>query len=108
MRDQETNRAEVALGRDLRGLAPRAGEAWFARELYRALAGRRWCCTGTGDVATPTPGVAERIVNDLRARVGRDPMALAQAGAIGELSEEVDREMLVRGWRPMATATAAE
>jgi hypothetical protein len=98
MPEQRLPPPEAALRRDLRTLAPLAGEDWFARELYHSLASRRWRHEQTGGVVAPSWREAERLVNEARAGEGVPSLELAQRGGEGELSDTVDRALRERGW----------
>jgi len=91
--------AELVLVRDLEGLADRVREDWFATELYRALAGRRLRRRdGSGTVVNLSWRRAEQVVGDLRQAAGAQPLALAQTGGEGEVSDDVGRALSERGW----------
>jgi hypothetical protein len=68
-------------------------------ELYRALTNNRW-----GKPDGPDGWVslswtrAEEIVNELRERVGKPPLALAQSGGEGTVSERIEETMRQLGW----------
>jgi hypothetical protein len=91
--------AELRLLGELEALAPQVREDWFAIDLYRALAERRW-----HPAADPGTGVsfswrrAEQIVDGLRSEQHAPPLALAQQGEEGRLSDDVDRALRARGW----------
>src|SRR3954463_8487227 len=98
MAEHHPSTAEAALEHDLRSLAASAGQDWFAFELYRALAQRRWRREADGAVAAPSWTLAERIVNELRERDGAPPLTLAQTGEEGTVPEEGDPQLRARGW----------
>jgi hypothetical protein len=107
MTTRETGDIERALARDLDQLGDRLLDEEFSTELYRALANRRWRKDGGPDGAVSLSwSRAEELVNDLRARRGREPLELAQTGGEGELSDTVEGELGRIGWRsePLNTA----
>jgi hypothetical protein len=92
------SQAEIALIRDLERLGEQVREDWFAVELYRALAGRRWRRRDAPGVVNLSWRRAEQIVDDLR-RVAHAPqLSLAQQGGEGQLSDDVERALGERGW----------
>lgn len=93
----ETDRAESALITDLATLGERFRDEQFSTELYRALAGGHLTKDGQG--FAPSWSRAERLVNDLRAEQGNEPLTLAQTGGEGEVSDLVADELQGLGWR---------
>src|SRR3954452_2941061 len=104
---EETDRLERELAADLATLGDRFTDERFCVELYRALTNNAWFWRddpGAGHIALSWT-LAERLVNDLRARVGREPLQLAQTGGEGEVSRTVEEELARLGWahRPLDT-----
>lgn len=100
--------AEEELLHDLRSLAPRAEEDWFATELYRALGNRRWHKLDRVDGSVSLSWRrAEDVVNELRADQGAPPLELHQTGGEGELSDAVGEELAALGWRSQALDTSS-
>ncbi len=99
---QAAETLERELVRDLETLADRIGrDEEFCGDLYRALTNNRWRKHGgpEGHVSLSWSRT-EELVNDVRGRQGKEPLALAQTGGEGEVSELV-RDALGRfGWRP--------
>jgi hypothetical protein len=96
MSDDDRARAELVA--DLEGASERlATDEQLAGELYRALAGGR--LTKDGASVAPSWGRAEATVNGLLERHGREPLALAQTGGEGELSDGAARLLEELGWR---------
>jgi hypothetical protein len=92
------SRAEIALLREVERLGDRVCEDWFAVELYRAMAGRRWRSqNGDGAVALSWRR-AEQVVDDLREAYHAPALSLTQRGGEGRLSEDVDRALRAHGW----------
>lgn len=92
----ETDRAESTLIADLATLGERFRDEEFSTELYRALAGGH--LVKDGQAFAPSWSRAERLVNDLRAEQGNEPLTLAQTGGEGELSDLVANELQRLGW----------
>jgi hypothetical protein len=92
------SRAEIALLREVERLGDRVCEDWFAVELYRALAGRRWRSEDGAGVVAMSWRRAEQVVDDLREAHRAPTLSLAQRGGEGQLSEEVDRVLRAHGW----------
>jgi hypothetical protein len=68
-------------------------------ELYRALTNNRWGKPdGPDGYVSLSWTRAEEIVNELRERVGKPPLALAQSGGEGEVSERIEETMRQLGW----------
>ena len=99
---------DLALLRSLEQLGDRVADERFARDLYRALAERRWIRDADGFSVAVSWKRAEEIVNLLRSRVGEDDLTLAQTGGEGELTERVAEEIERLGWRtePLDTSEA--
>ena len=91
---------ERELVNDLASLEERFADEEFSTELYRALAGDTWTKDGgpPGHVALSWSR-AEQVVNELRGRHARQPLALAQTGGEGEVSCVVADELGRLGWR---------
>ena len=98
---------ERELGRDLSTLRERFADEEFSTKLYRALTNNVWRKRGglAGHVSFSW-GRAEQLVNELRAPLGQAPLALAQTGGEGEVSELVADELGGLGWsaRPLNTS----
>lgn len=88
---------EFELFRDLETLDDRLDDEEFSSDLYRALSNRVWT-KGQGRVSLSWKR-AEEVVNELRARRLQEPLALAQTGGEGEVSDVVDDELGRLGWR---------
>ena len=98
----DTDTLEDALVTDLATLGDRLADDAFAAALYRALTRNAWA--GPLDAHLVLSWArAEELVNDLRARVGAEPLALAQSGGEGTVSGAVARELGRLGWshRPL-------
>jgi hypothetical protein len=95
---EPASRAEIALLRELERLGDRVCRDWFAVELYRALAGRRWRSENGDGIVALSWRRAEQVVDDLRAAHHAPALSLAQHGGEGELSGEVDRLLRADGW----------
>jgi hypothetical protein len=94
-----TETLERELVRDLHALEERFADDEFASELYRALTNRIWRKQdGPDGHVSLSWGRAEEIVNELRARVGAEPLELAQTGGEGEVSRVVGEELGRLGW----------
>jgi hypothetical protein len=98
---------EQQLREDLTALEDRFADEEFCGDLYRALANNVWSRDNgpDGHVALSW-GRAEELVNELRARVARDPLELAQTGGEGEVTPLVRDELAPLGWtiRPLNTS----
>jgi hypothetical protein len=98
---QAAETLERELVRDLETLGERiARDEEFCGDLYRALTNNRWRKDGgpEGHVSLSW-GRAEELVNDVRGRRGKEPLALAQTGGEGEISELARAELDRLGWR---------
>jgi hypothetical protein len=94
-----TETLERELVRDLQEMDERFADDEFSSELYRALANNVWRKQGGPDGHISLSwSRAEEIVNELRARVGAEPLTLAQTGGEGEVSRTVAEELGRRGW----------
>jgi hypothetical protein len=97
---------EAELSDDLLGLGERFADEAFCAELYRALSRTAWHKPDgpAGHVALSWSR-AEELVNGLRHEAGRPPLALAQTGGEGEVSDLVRDELGRLGWvaRPLDT-----
>jgi hypothetical protein len=93
---------ERELVRDLASLGDRiARDEEFCADLYRGLANNRWRKEGGPDGHVFVSWKrAEELVNDVRIRQGEEPLALAQTGGEGEISDLVRDELRRLGWRP--------
>ena len=98
---------ERELLEDLATLEQRFADEEFATELYRALANNVWRKAGgpTGHVSLSWAR-AEELVNELRGRVGDEPLTLAQTGGEGDVSPVVAEELGRLGWsaQPLNTS----
>ena len=106
---QAAEALERELVRDLEALGDRIGrDEEFCAELYRGLTNTRWRKEGGPDGHLSVSwNRAEELVNDVRVRHGKEPLALAQTGGEGEVSELVLDELGRFGWepRPLDTGT---
>jgi hypothetical protein len=93
-----TEELERRLLNDLQTLGDLITDESFYPDLYRALAGTRWFLEGAGHVSFSWRR-AEEAVNNLRAEHGHEPLALAQTGGEGEVSERVADSLGQLGWR---------
>jgi hypothetical protein len=90
---------EHQLTDDLRSLGPPLENERFVRELYRALTRTRWKRFDRDGAVSLSFGRAEALLNELRAERGQEPLALAQTGGEGEVSEWMDDTVLTElGW----------
>ncbi|MBX5443036.1 MAG: hypothetical protein IRZ32_16100 [Solirubrobacteraceae bacterium] len=98
--DSET--LEEALTADLATLGDRLGDDAFAAGLYRALTRNAWAGPVGGHLVLSW-AQAEALVNGLRARAGAGPLALAQTGGEGAVSDAVGGALGRMGWhhRPL-------
>ncbi|MDP8943738.1 MAG: hypothetical protein M3N16_06440 [Actinomycetota bacterium] len=100
--------AERRLETDLHALEPDLWDDQLAAELYRGLTNRTW---RRGDEPEQAVALswnrAERLVNELRGRIGYAPLTLVQTGQDGELTERVRTRLEALGWRskPLDTST---
>ena len=102
------SQAERELIEDLQTLEEDMWDESFATELYRGLTRRTWRRPQRPEAAVALSFKrAERLVNELRERVGHPPLALDQTGGEGEISDRVLRELEDRGWRPEPLDTSA-
>jgi hypothetical protein len=94
-----TEELERHLLNDLQTLGDLVTDESFHHELYRALAGPRWFLDGEGGghVAMSWKR-AEEAVDNLRSEHGREPLALAQTGGEGEVSDRVAGALAQLGW----------
>jgi hypothetical protein len=103
----DTERLERELADDLAKLGDRLIDEKFATELYRALTDNIWFRDEDGPERHLALSWkrAEDLVNELRARVDRPPLTLAQTGGEGQVSRTVDDELGRLGWshRPLDT-----
>src|SRR3954471_8012926 len=90
---------DLALVRSLEQLGDRVADERFARDLYRALAERRWIHPEDGLSVAVSWKRAEEIVNLLRSRTGKGELTLAQTGGEGEVTERVREDIERLGWR---------
>src|SRR3954454_13467768 len=100
----DTDALERELTHDLTVLGDMAEDDSFYAELYRGLAGVRWFRDG-GHLSLSWKR-AEEVVNALRARHGRDPLAFAQTGGEGEVSDRVAGALGQTGWEPRPLDTS--
>ena len=104
---QAAETLEAQLLRDLGGLGDRFVDDEFSSELYRALTNNRWQKeSGPEGAVSLSWSRAEELVNELRSRAGREPLALAQTGGEGEVSDLVAGELGRLGWRARALNTS--
>jgi hypothetical protein len=95
-----TEELERRLLNDLQTLGDLVADESFHQELYRALAGPRWFLEGDGGSHVSLSWRrAEEAVNNLRAEHGRAPLALAQTGGEGEVSDRVAGALDPLGWQ---------
>jgi hypothetical protein len=91
---------EFELFRDLETLGERLADEEFSSDLYQALANTIW---RKPDILEGHVSVswkrAEEIINEVRARRGHAPLALAQTGGEGGVSALVARELGALGWK---------
>jgi hypothetical protein len=93
-----TEELERHLLNDLQTLGDMAADESFHRELYQALAGTRWFLDDDGGHVSLSWRRAEEAVNNLRAEHGREPLALAQTGGEGEVTDRVAGALEQLGW----------
>jgi hypothetical protein len=93
-----TEELERRLLNDLQTLGDLVTDESFHHELYRALAGTRWFLDDSGGHVSLSWRRAEEALNTLRAEHGREPLALAQTGGEGEVSERVAGALDPLGW----------
>jgi len=107
MTETTSDELERALVRDLEVFGDRFRDEQFSTELYRALTNTTWRKRGgpEGHLALSWSR-AERIVNALRERHDDEPLALAQTGGEGEVSNNVHNLLEPLGWssRPLDTS----
>jgi hypothetical protein len=95
-----TEELERRLLNDLQTLGDLVTDESFHHELYRALAGPRWFLSGDGGTHVAFSWKrAEEAVNNLRAEHGHGPLALAQTGGEGDVSERVAGALEGLGWQ---------
>lgn len=101
-----SDQLELELVRDLETLGEQLDDEAFSSDLYRALTNRAWHKprAGKGHVSLSWKR-AEEIVDELRARRGREPLPLAQTGGEGEISQLVGAELDRLGWRSVPLDT---
>lgn len=92
------SRAEIALLREVERVGDRVCQDWFAVELYRALAGRRWHPENADGAVSLSWRRAEQVVDDLREAYHAPALSLTQRGGEGQLSEDVERVLREHGW----------
>jgi hypothetical protein len=102
-----TETLERELADDLLAIKERFADASFCGALYRTLTRNqlRKPDAGEGHV-TLSFTQAEGIINDLRGRLGHEPMTLAQTGDEGEAEDPAATELTSRGWS-IAPATTS-
>jgi hypothetical protein len=106
--NRSAEQVELELCRDLETLDERFTDEEFSSDVYRALASTVWHKPGNGeDRVSVSWKRAEEIVNELRARHGRDPLPLAQTGGEGEISSLVAKEIGRLGWEPQPLDTGS-
>jgi hypothetical protein len=96
----QVHELEALFAGDLHEVAPeRFMDEKFCRDLYRALAGRRWFKGGEEGYFVMSWSQAAELVNEMRRLLaGYDPLPLFQTGGEGEVSDLVDRELRLMGW----------
>jgi hypothetical protein len=90
---------ERELVADLESLRERLADEKFARELYRALTRTRWTKDGRDGHVALSFKLAEEIINQLRAEIGREPLPLEATGGEGTVDPTAEEELGRRGWR---------
>jgi hypothetical protein len=95
---ETAQRLEHTLAADLAQLRDRFVDDEFSGDLYRALAGKAWRNDGVEGRVALSWKQAEQLVNEQRARIGYEPLPLAQTGGEGELTDPVARELGRIGW----------
>ena len=94
-----TEELERQLANDLDSLGDDLVDAELSRQLYRALCNNRWSRRDGPEGAVALSWArAERLVNDLRARHGAEPMTLVQTGGEGEVGELAGDVLGRLGW----------
>ncbi len=94
----DTDASERELSADLGSLGNRFADDDSSGDLYRALANRRWRKRGKAGPVALSWSRAERVVNDLHAEQGREPLSLAQTGGEGEVAGQVADALEALGW----------
>jgi hypothetical protein len=104
---QAAETLERELVRDLETLGERiARDEEFCADLYRALSNNRWRKeSGPDGHVSVSWSRAEELVNGVRGRQGKEPLALAQSGGEGEISALVRDELGRLGWSAKALDT---
>jgi hypothetical protein len=102
-----TETLERELANDLLETHERFADEKFCVALYRTLTRNqlRKSSAGKGHV-TLSFTQAESLVNDLRGRLGQDPLTLAQTGDEGEIEDPAASELRSRGWSIQPATTA--
>jgi hypothetical protein len=90
---------ERALISDLEKLGDRFADEKFCHELYRSLTRQAWFKDGLDGHVALSFKRTEEIVNGLRERLGREPLALAQTGGEGQVDSTVAEALGPLGWR---------
>jgi hypothetical protein len=90
---------EQELRRDLETLPDRLEDEKYSRGLYRALASNGWMKEGLPGRVALSWRRAEELVNELREQVGQEPLVLEATGREGEVSDDVQEELGLLGWR---------
>jgi hypothetical protein len=103
----EDEAVQQALRDDLSRLAGELADDQSAADLYRALANNVWLKEGAGGKVSLSWKEAERLVNDLRAQGGREPLELVQSGGEGTVAKTVEQRLAARNWRHQPLDTSA-
>src|SRR3954454_2745276 len=99
---------ERELLNDLSQVAERFTDEKFSTELYRALTRTKLSKPAASDGHVVLSfSQAEGVVNQLRARVGAEPLTLAQTGDEGDVDRTILHELGARGWRFAPASTGA-
>src|SRR3954454_6462112 len=99
---------ERELLNDLSQVAERFTDEKFSTELYRALTRTKLSKPEASDGHVVLSfSQAEGVVNQLRARVGAQPLTLAQSGDEGDVDRTILTELGGRGWH-FVPASASE
>jgi hypothetical protein len=101
----ETNNAlERRFANDLQTLGDLVQDDSWNEDLYKSLAGVNWFHDG-GHVSLSWKR-AEDFVNEIRAKHGQPPLALAQTGGEGDVADRVANALSGLGWTPKPLDTS--
>src|SRR3954462_8432201 len=101
----ETNNAlERRFANDLQTLGDLVQDDSWNEDLYKSLAGVNWFHDG-GHVSLSW-NRAEACVNEIRAKHGQPPLALAQTGGEGDVTDRVANALSGLGWAPKPLHTS--